>query len=162
MKIDEIKSIIEEKFPNAIVQSELEVTQPYLELGREALHEICLFLKEDKRLHFDFLSCLSGVDYGEKEGQLGVVYHLYSLIHEHGLVLKCKISREPGAESLPSVSGIWKAADWHEREAFDMVGIRFEGHPDHRRILLPEDWEGHPLRKDYEEAEAYHGIKIKY
>ena len=98
---------------------------------------------------------------GEAKGQLEVVYHLSSLIHEHQLVLKVRTDRNEPAP-IPSVTRVWKAADWHEREAFDLLGIPFSDHPDLRRILLPDDWEGNPLRKDYVEAEKYRDIKIKY
>lgn len=162
MIAQEIQKLLEEKFPGAILDGNMEVKQPFLVIEKSLLKPVCQFLKTDARLYFDYLACLSGVDYGEKEGKIGVVYHLYSLIHEHGLVLKCQVSRDNPDEKIPSLSDIWRAADWHEREAYDMTGIHFDGHPDLRRILLPEDWEGHPLRKDYEEAESYHGIKIKY
>ncbi|MHB9044503.1 MAG: NADH-quinone oxidoreductase subunit C [Pirellulales bacterium] len=93
-----------------------------------------------------------------------VVYHLTSLTHQHRLVLKVALPRwkggEPGQEpELPSVSCVWRTADWHERELFDLVGVIFTGHPDLRRILCPEDWAGHPLRKDYEMPAEYHGIR---
>jgi len=98
---------------------------------------------------------LSGVDY--KEG-LAVAYHLYSMKHRHAVGLKTMLPRE--APSLPTVDDVWPAANFQEREAFDLLGIVFEGSKDLRRILLPPDWEGHPLRKDYKYPEFYHGIKI--
>jgi NADH/F420H2 dehydrogenase subunit C len=113
---------------------------------RDYLVELCKFLCDDPELQFDYLRCLSAVDWFE-EGQMEVVYHLYSMKHGHGLVVKVRIGRED--PRLPSVSNIWATANWHEREAYDLFGIVFEGHPDLRRILLPQDWVGHPLRKDY-------------
>jgi len=94
-----------------------------------------------------------------------VIYHLNSIPFEHSFVLKVEVTRNKEDEPLPqvfSLTPIWKTADWHEREAYDLVGIDFIGHPDLRRILLPADWQGHPLRKDYKEQEFYHGIKVKY
>ncbi|MFH1407388.1 MAG: NADH-quinone oxidoreductase subunit C, partial [Candidatus Omnitrophota bacterium] len=106
----------------------------------------CKTLKEDEKLRFDYLMCLSGVDYKE---YFEVVYHLYSMERGRRAAVKVKLSREK--PEVDSVSSLWKSANWHEREAFDLLGIRFNNHPDLRRILLPEDWgEGFPLRKDYE------------
>lgn len=151
---------------DAILASDLEVMQPWIELKPESLVQACTFLHQQQELFFDFLHSLSGVDEGPEANTLMVVYHLSSLIHEHQIVLKVRIPRinnpKEATIGVPSVSHIWKAADWHEREAFDLVGVPFTNHPDLRRILLPEDWEGHPLRKDYETGESYHGIEIDY
>lgn len=138
--------------------------QPALVIHREKLPEVCLFLRDHEETYFDFLSCISAVDNGVDAGSFSVVYHLASLPHRHQLTLKVTVGNDRRLDNLPvvpSVSSVWRTADWHEREAFDLMGIYFEGHPDLRRILLPEDWEGYPLRKDYEEAETYHGIAIK-
>ena len=104
--------------------------------------------------------CLSGVDLGAKEEYLSVVYHLYAMQHRHNVVLKAPVPKTDA--HLPSVSHIWKTADWHEREAYDLYGILFEGHTDLRRILLPDDWEGYPLRKDYKEPDFYRGMRVPY
>jgi len=160
MKVTAKEDLIREQHPEAILDSDLSCKQPYFLIDPKVIKEVCLFVRDHPEFSMDFLSCLSGVDLGENEEELMVVYHLYSLVHEEGMVLKCKISKE--SPTLSSVAEVWKAAEWHEREAYDMVGIHFEGHPDPRRILLPEDWEGHPLRKDYKEAETYHDIKIRY
>ncbi|MBW2528695.1 MAG: NADH-quinone oxidoreductase subunit C [Deltaproteobacteria bacterium] len=112
-------------------------------------------LKDDPELAFDYLECLSGVDL-PKEEQLQVVYHLYSYTKKHRLVLKASVGRDDPV--LPTISGVWSAANWHERECYDLFGVLFDGHPDLRRVLLPEDWEGHPMRKDWKEPEHYHGI----
>lgn len=107
-------------------------------------HDVALVLRD--RLNFDYLSLLSAVDYEEKGFQ--VVYHLFSLFTNKKLVVKVDL---PNREDpvLPSITDVWPTANFHEREAWDLMGIRFEGHPDLRRILMREDWEGHPLRKDY-------------
>ena len=166
----EIESLLIAEFgENAIQGSDHEVRQPYLHISPEFLQQVCLWLRDQKGLYFDMLSCLTGVDLGSKEGKIGVLYHLYSIPYGHSIVLKCFVSRElDGADSsqslpiIPSVTSIWPTANWHEREAYDLVGIHFEGHPDLRRILMPEDWTGHPLRKDYENPADYHGIQTAY
>ena len=137
-----------------------EAKQPWIELSPETLPVACRLLRETEALWFDLFECLSGVDHGPEAGEMEVVYHLCSVVHEHRLVLRVRVPRE--APEVPSVASIWPAANWHEREAYDLLGLRFAGHPDLRRILLPDDWEGHPLRKDYQEAESYHGILIDY
>jgi NADH-quinone oxidoreductase subunit C len=110
-------------------------------------------------LYFDFLSSVTGVDNGAEQGTFEVLYHLYSIPFNHHIILKVILEREN--PSIDSVIDIWKGADWQEREIYDMFGIQFIGHPDLRRILLPEDWQGFPLRKDYEVQEYYHGIKVE-
>ena len=92
-----------------------------------------------------------------------IAYNLYSIPYEHHLTLKIRFPRlgENGKlPAVPSVTSVWRTADWHEREAYDLMGIHFTGHPDMRRLFLPEDWQGHPLRKDYTEQERYHGITV--
>src|SRR5207245_661561 len=107
---------------------------------------------------FDYLMCLSGVDYGKN--LLGVVYHIASMKTKQKLTLKLEVAAEEA--EVPSVWEVWPSANWHEREAFDLFGIRFSGHPDLRRILLPDDWDGHPLRKDFKVPEFYQGMKVPY
>jgi len=120
-----------------------------------ALVEVARFCKTDPDLRFDCLSNLSGVDWPKRE-VIQVVYHLWSYPHRHGFVLKADAPRDNPV--LPSLAAVWAHAEWQEREVFDLLGVRFEGHPDLRRILMPEDWPGHPLRKDFVEPEEYHGI----
>lgn len=112
----------------------------------EHLLELSKALRDEPSLGFDYLRCISAVDWVD-DGRIEVVYHLYSMAHGHCIVVKVSVPRDN--PRLPSVSGIWAAADWFEREAYDLMGVVFEGHPNLRRILLPQDWEGHPLRKDY-------------
>jgi len=103
---------------------------------------------------------LTGLDNGVEKSTMEVLYHLYSIPYNHNIVMKVETDR--GNPIVDTVSSVWRTADWHEREAYDMFGIKFNNHPDLRRILLPADWEGFPLRKDYQEQEYYHGIKVKY
>jgi NADH-quinone oxidoreductase subunit C len=117
--------------------------------------EVCGFLKSQPALRFDCLSNLSGVDY-PTQNVIQVVYHLFSYALRHWIVLKVNAVRDDPV--VPTVSAVWRAADWQEREVFDLLGVTFTGHPDLRRILMPEDWPGHPLRKDFVEPEEYHGI----
>lgn len=163
--ITRVQELLAVEFNNqALAQVEASGLQPALVISREKLVAVCLFLRDHKETYFDFLSCISAVDNGEESGSFSVVYHLASIPHQHQLTLKVVVENDRRLDNLPvvpSVTGVWRTADWHEREAFDLMGIYFNGHPDLRRILLPEDWEGYPLRKDYEEAETYHGIAIK-
>jgi NADH-quinone oxidoreductase subunit C len=164
MSVDEIKSLLIEKFGEDIILGE-ETTglQPALLIHPDRIADVCLELRDNPKTYFDFLSNLSGVDYGIEANSFGVVYHLASIPNQTQLTLKVSKANNRDLEELPSfptISSVYKAADWHEREAFDMIGIFFEGHPDLRRILLPDDWEGYPLRKDYKTAEYYKGIKI--
>ena len=125
-----------------VFRGELSVTIP-----REQLIRVAGFLRHDSELEFDFLSDLTATDHFPSEPRFAVVYHMLSMGHRHVLRLCVWI---PGTNpSVPSVTTIWPTANWHEREVFDLFGVRFEGHPDLTRILLPIDWEGHPLRKDY-------------
>jgi NADH-quinone oxidoreductase subunit C len=164
MNLEEIKSILIQKFGESVIVGE-ETTglQPALLIDPDHIADVCLELRDNPKTYFDFLSCLSGVDYGVEANRFGVVYHLASIPYQTQLTLK--ISKENNRDldnlpSFPTVSSVYHSADWHEREAFDMEGIFFEGHPDLRRILMPDDWEGFPLRKDYKNAEYYKGIKI--
>ena len=127
----------------------------WLQVAPFEIERVCEYLKTTKGLSFDYLECITGVDYPDLK-KIAVVYHVYSLTQRHRIVLKVFLDRED--PTMPSVVNVWSAANWQERECFDLLGVLFEGHPDLRRLLLPDDWEGHPLRKDYEEKEEYHGI----
>ena len=139
-----IEKSVRDKFPDAVIESGDSAGILMLRLEAKFLPDVCRFLKESPDLEFDYLACVSGVDWLDR---LEVVYHLQSLSLKHKLVLKVNAERDD--PKLPSLTSVWAGANFQEREAYDMFGIVFEGHPDLRRILLPEDWEGYPLRKDY-------------
>jgi NADH-quinone oxidoreductase subunit C len=122
---------------------------------RERIVEVARFLKSEPGLEMDFLEDLTAIDW-PKRNVIEVVYHLLSYTHRHAIVLKVETDR--AAPSVPTVEGVWKTTNWFEREIFDLFGVEFPGHPDLRRIMLPDDWVGHPLRKDYQEAGGWHGI----
>ena len=132
-----------------------EKVDPSCVVLRSRIAEVCRFTKKEPGMDFDHLEDLTAVDW-PKRAVIEVVYHLFSYPHRHALVLKVEADR--AAPRVPTVEGVWKAANWFEREVFDLFGVEFVGHPDLRRILMPDDWVGHPLRKDYEEAGGYHGI----
>ena len=138
--------------------------QDTLIVNKAILVELCYYLRDSKSYYFDFLANITAVDY-HPENRFAIVYNLASLPYQTQLTIRVEITVEnrnkDNLPEVPSVSSVWRTADWHEREAFDLMGIYFTGHPDLRRILLPDDWEGFPLRKDYEDAESYHGIPIK-
>ncbi|MDP3468122.1 MAG: NADH-quinone oxidoreductase subunit C [Daejeonella sp.] len=164
MDFNEIKDLLTDKFgPAVITNVETNGLQPALQIDPELIVQVCEELRDNNNTWFDFLSCLSAVDHGLEKNQFEVVYHLASIPHKKQLVLKTTKYHDRNIGTLPnfhSVSEVWRTAEWHEREAFDLFGIYFEGNPDLRRILLPDDWEGYPLRKDYIAAEEYKGIKI--
>ena len=159
-----IKDLLITKFgDNVVVGEQSTGLQPALIINPDQIADVCLELRDNEQTYFDFLSCLTGVDYGVEENKFAVVYHLASIPFKLQLTLKVIKEHDRNSSTLPSfksVSDIWKTAEWHEREAYDLTGIYFEGNPDLRRILLPDDWEGYPLRKDYVAAEEYKGIKI--
>jgi len=164
MSFEEIRLLLAEKFgPDVIIGEETTGLQPALLIEPGRIADVCLELRNNPNTYFDFLSCLTGVDYGVEAMRFGVVYHLASIPFQTQLTLKVSVENDRDLNNLPSfpsISSVYRTADWHEREAYDLVGIFFEGHPDLRRILLPDDWEGFPLRKDYKTAEYYKGIKI--
>jgi NADH-quinone oxidoreductase subunit C len=157
MELLAIKSFIEQKLHVSLEANE-KLTQ--LTVSAKELVSICDLLWRDPQTYFDSLSCVTAIDLGPEVGQMEVIYTLYSIPFHVTLHLRVLIDRDK--PEVPSLSGIWKTADWHEREAFDLLGVQFVGHPNLSRILLPADWQGHPLRKDYVEQDRYHGIKVKY
>ncbi len=180
----EIRELIEKRCPKAVVGGEFESSQPYLEVEPSRMREVARVLRDE--LGFDRLLIAAGIDFegwdekgrgkhraiaqysedGKVEpvvepatGDLGMSYHLESLSERTRFVVKIRTSREE--PKVASVSSVWPTALWHEREAYDMYGIEFEGHPDLRRLLLPEDWEGWPLRKDYQMPKEWQGVPLE-
>jgi NADH-quinone oxidoreductase subunit C len=173
----EISGLLKQQFGDKIKAEKLDGPDPFVVIEPADLPAVCRFLRDDPRLACRFLNCISGVDYFEPdpkkapkagfEPHLEVVYHLSNFAPRerfHRFALKLILPRwkdnKPGElPEVPSVTGIWRTADWHEREVYDLCGVWFTGHPDLTRILLSDDWVGHPLRKDYEFPLEYHGIR---
>lgn len=128
---------------------------PWFQVSAWEIERVAEHLRDDKELACNYLECITGVDYPDDK-RIVVVYHIYSYSKKHRAVVKAFLDREDPA--MPTLVNVYSTANWQERECFDLLGVLFEGHPDLRRLLLPDDWEGHPLRKDYEEAAEYHGI----
>jgi NADH-quinone oxidoreductase subunit C len=175
MNAQEIHQLLLEKFgASRITGVNLTATDPWVEVAPAAIHEVSLFCRDDDRLRLNHLNNLCGVDYCEPdpkkaakyghEPHIEVVYHVSSLPRKHKITLKVLLPRWKDGKTgeipeVDSVADIWGIADWHERETYDLMGIRFLGHPNLRRILCPEDWVGYPLRKDYEMPLEYHEIR---
>ena len=160
MDAQAIYSQLERRFPGKVGNFRGDVFDPFLNVDAGAIVDVCRYLRDDPETAFEVLSDLTAVDWTKKEDEkLQVVYHLYSYSKRHQIVLKVDLPR--AAPSVATMEGVWKAANWLEREVFDLFGINFLGHSDQRRIMLPEDWVGHPLRKDYVEQEEYDGISTQ-
>lgn len=145
-KIDSTASVVANSTPETILVSKL------IDVATE--------LYNNPETYFDQLSCVTGIDNGPVANTMEVIYHLYSIPFNRSLALKVIMPREN--PHVPTLSNIWKSANWMERETFDMYGIIFDEHPDLRRILMPADWDGFPLRKDYKEQETYRNVQVKY
>jgi NADH-quinone oxidoreductase subunit C len=156
MDVASIKELVQTQFK---FEAEWEEELSRLTLPSEQILPVCEFLWKNPATYFDSLSCLTAIDQGPEADKMEVIYTLYSIPNHITLHLRVILDRTK--PTVSSVSSVWRTADWHEREAFDFFGIHFKGHSDLRRILLPEDWEGHPLRKDYVEQTKYHGIQVK-
>lgn len=177
MTASEIVALLQAQFGAAITGARLDALDPFVTVEPVRLVEVCSFLRADPRLRFEILNDITGVDYLETdpkkvakagfEPHLEVLYHLSSFTFPgRRFTLKLVLPRwkdqRPGQlPEVPTVSGVWKTADWHEREVYDLVGVFFTGHPNLVRILLNDDWVGHPLRKDYEFPLEYHGIRCR-
>ena len=148
------------RFADKITAVNLEATSPFAVVASGSIVDVAAFCKADPDLSFDNLMCLSAADYPkETPPRMEVVYHLFSYRHTHKFALKVHLPRED--PKVASVESLWGAANWHEREAYDMFGIAFTGHRDLRRILLPDDWVGFPLRKDWQDPDFYNGMHVK-
>jgi NADH-quinone oxidoreductase subunit C len=165
---------LKKRFGDKITGSKLDALDPWIEVSPAGLVEVCTYLRDEPDLRFNYLNCITAVDYLETDPKkaakvswqphLELVYHLWSVPNRVSLVVKVMLPRWKGdapgeLPEVPTVSEIWRTADWHEREVYDLSGVRFIGHPNLRRILCPEDWVGYPLRKDYEMPLEYHGIR---
>lgn len=173
MNAENIYARLREPFQPWLLAHDFEAMDPWIEVRVDGLPEVCRFLRDESDLAFNMLHCITGVDYFEPDAKkaaqvdwqphLELIYHISSMKHRHRLAIKVRMARwaddKPGElPEVPSVSGVWSTAEWHEREVFDLMGVLFAGNRDLRRILCPEDWEGHPLRKDYQRPAEYHGI----
>ncbi len=138
---------IQDKFPSEVISTHQEKGDLTVVIHKKRLHDILKFLKEDSETAFDMLMDLCGVDYLGETPRFEVVYHLYSLKQNHRLRVRVEVSEEE--MSIPTVTDLWKTADWFERETAEMYGFQFLGHPNPRHLLLFENFEGFPLRKDY-------------
>jgi len=176
MRGSDFLSQLDAALPGAIVGRNLEAMDPWIEIAPERIADVCQWLDTKSPVRFDALECITAIDWFEPDAKKAakvswqphteLVYHLWSTAARVSLVLKCKLPRWKGdvpgqLPEIPSVCGVWRGANWHEREVYDLSGVWFTGHPDLRRILCPEDWEGYPLRKDYEQPLEYHGIRGK-
>ena len=151
----DIARLLQDRFGDRITAALPDDRHPRVHLDSPSWREVAEFVRTDPALKLDWLQCLSGIDY-VADGKLCVAYDLWSFDHRHSFAFKVYTPRDN--PSVPSVADLWPAADWQEREAFDLFGIDFPGHPDLRRILCADDWEGFPLRKDYQFPREYHGI----
>lgn len=145
------------QFSDRIQNIQKNITDFVITISVDIVAKVLEKLRDDPELAFNTMMCISGVDTGET---YRVVYHLYSMKNNHKVVINIELSREN--PHIPTAAHLWRSAEWFEREVFDMFGIIFDGHPDLRRILCPEDWEGYPLRKDYKVQEFYHGMRVSY
>lgn len=170
MKLEEIYRKLVSHLPGTTLErvegakhpiTQAQTGDPFIVVPPEKLLEVCQMLSLMEQFSFDCLSNLTAVDRLSAANPSGnrfeIVYHLFSYRHWHSLTLKVYLPREEAAH-ISSVEKIWACANWLEREVFDLFGVRFDGHSDLRRIMLPDDWVGYPLRKDYKEEEDYHGI----
>ena len=164
MAPEEICKLLKGRFGEAVEDTVLAGGHPYARVAAARWPEVAVFLRDDPRLGFNVLRCISALDLLSEE-KLACVYDLYHVPLEQPTVLKTqthefavRVVVDRNNPVIPSVAHVWPAADWHEREAYDLMGIEFSGHPDLRRILCPDDWTGHPLRKDYEFPLEYHDI----
>lgn len=145
--VSPLREAIEKRFPSALSDPLIFRDQPRITLSKESVLEVCRFLRDDPEIAYTYPADVTAADYPNREKRFEVVYHIYSFVRNDRLRIKVLAG---DGESVPSLTGIWAGANWLEREVFDMFGITFDNHPGLKRILLPEEWVGHPLRKDYD------------
>ena len=165
MAPEEICDILQKQFGDAVTDAVMSANRPYVVIEATRWPAVAQFLRDDPRLQFNMLQCITAIDLLE-DNKLAAIYDLFSFpvvgpdrpcpMLRHHFAVRIEIDRDD--PHVPTVSHLWPTADWQEREAYDMMGIVFDGHPHLVRILLPDDWVGHPLRKDYEFPLEYHGI----
>jgi len=176
MNGSEILALLQSRFGDSLLQAESDVLDPFVQVQPEQLVPLMQFLRDEPQLKFEMLNDITGTDWLETDAKklakagfephLEVLYHLSSFSKLHRLCVKVVLPRwkdnKPGQlPELPTLAHLWKTADWQEREVYDLLGVQFIGHPDLRRLLLGDDWEGHPLRKDYEFPLEYQGIRCR-
>jgi NADH-quinone oxidoreductase subunit C len=165
MEITDVVRLLQGKLGTAVsIELDPHTTPEAIIVPAAYIAQVCQILQEDSSMYFDYLACITALDNGVTAGILEVIYNLYSIPYNFQLMIKVSVARNKQGEPLPTIptlSHLWQAANWHEREAYDLVGIHFTDHPDLRRILLPADWEGYPLRMDYVQQSTYHGILIE-
>ncbi len=181
-----IYELLAAKIGDGALGFDAEAIDPVADIAAASIHDACLFLRDDASCDFNSMMCLSGIDWdgydetgkgksvkilgytelGEPEtsdhvaeGDFAVVYNLFSHKQKHKFTLRVRVTRD--VASVPTVSDVWETANWHEREAWDLLGIRFAGHTDLRRMLLEENWVGHPLRKDYQMPDEWESVSMK-
>ncbi len=138
---------LQKRFPGVITEAVIFRNQPSLNVAKDHLQAVCEFLKGEQGGGYILLTDETAVDFPKREKRFDIVYHLYSFSGNNRLRLRVQVG---ASEKVPSVTGIWPTANWLEREIFDMFGVEYEGHPNLKRILMPDEWTGHPLRKDYD------------
>lgn len=161
MDFGAVHSKLKEKFGGAVGEPLVDAPDKpaflkYCFVEPKRLVEVCAFLRDDPDLRFEHLSAVAGTD---MKDSIHVAYVVTSYKLKRQFVLKVKLDREKPV--VDTVESVWLAANWHERETYDLLGVQFAGHPDLRRLLLPDDWVGYPLRKDYAEQPEYHGMPTK-
>ncbi len=160
MSAEEIKDLLTHTLEGMQVEVDDKAEPKGIKVPPSQIKPVLQELYQNPSTYFDMLSCITGVDNGPEENIIEIIYQLYSIPFNLQVMVKVQLDRE--VPKVETVSDIWKTANWQEREIYDLLGVHFENHPDLRRILLPADWEGHPLRKDYKHQEYYRGIKVEY
>lgn len=138
---------VKNRFADAVLSAKVEFGEGTVSIKQGSLLDVCRFLHNDPELYFDFITDICSVDFIGHEERFEIVYHFYSVKYNHRIRIKARVTEKDAV--IDSLCPIWKGANWLEREVYDLMGIKFNGHPDMRRILMPEDFAGHPLRKDY-------------